>query len=230
MAQISTKPSQKRQSASRPSAPKATNSPYRPAIAPRIASSRTRCRGRVPTIPSMVSRGLSHRVSHGDRKLWSGVDVIEVPPAKATTWIVYQQHIAFDRVTCLTRSCPRRFRKRFPDPVNDGARSGIALEMVLHQKPDVASPRQQCCAQSAIGQQLATKILRQDTDRLMRHQERPDEAKIVRDAAGMLLQSLRFQKRSLRNRAKLLRIGTDEGLHIPVENRFDQEQPELAEL
>lgn len=36
--------------------------------------------------------------------------------------------------------------------------------MVLHQQPNVASPWQRRCAQPAIGQQLATEILRQHAD------------------------------------------------------------------
>lgn len=46
---------------------------------------------------------------------------------------------------------PRNFRKRVPDPVDHDARSGIALEMVLHQQPHVATARQESCLQPAVG-------------------------------------------------------------------------------
>src|SRR5437764_14680441 len=59
---------------------------------------------------------------------------------------------------------PRKRLEAVAHPIDHQARCGVALQMVLHQKPDVAASRQLRRAQSSVGQQFGAEIVGNDAD------------------------------------------------------------------
>src|SRR5438552_8632042 len=81
----------------------------------------------------------------------------------------------------------RNLLKAIAHPVDRDAGCGIALEMVLHQKPDVAALWQQRHAQAAVGEQGLAAIFGQHADSRVTADQGADNADVAGDAARVLL-------------------------------------------
>lgn len=151
-------------------------------------------------------------------------------PAGASPESIHAMVVMDEPQRARSQLALRKLEKAITDPVDHRARGGIALEVVLHQQPYLASPRQQRCPQAAVGQQACADIFRQDADGLMGLDQRLDHADIVGDAARARLQSPCPQKLRLRDRIEILGIEADDRFGIGFDRGLEEIQPDIGKF
>ena len=94
-----------------------------------------------------------------------------------------RRHGAMITTRAAVNSLSSQNPKTVSHPADRHARRRVALQMVLHQQPDVAPARQQRRAQAPVREQVRAGIFGQDADRAMGADQPADDADIVGDAA-----------------------------------------------
>src|SRR5579859_2811558 len=202
--------------------------PATPDTPPSTYSVSTHRVGWVATTYSIVLRGRSHTEISGLSWLGASRD-ISFPAQLSRSRSIDPQPIPTVANNCQQRSSPAR-SKAIADPVDHEPRRRVALQMVLHQEPQLATALQLGQPQPAIGEQIAAQIVRQDADRLVRLQQRVDDADIVGDATRALLQPANFQELHFGYSSERIRIAADDRVGDRFARRLDEIKPELTEL
>src|SRR5882757_11206203 len=114
-------------------------------------------------------------------------------------------------------------------PFDREARRRVALQMILHEEPDVAALGEKRRTQTAVREQVRAAKFGQHADRLMRLDHGPDNADIVGDAARVLYapgaQELRFG-----NGVELVRKDASDRLVISAVDRLEEIKPQIGEF
>src|SRR6266702_6324109 len=114
-------------------------------------------------------------------------------------------------------------------PFDREARRRVALEMVLHEEPDVAALGEKRGAQAAVGEQSPAAKCGQHAYGPMRLDHGPDNTDIVGDAAR-ILQAPGAQKLRFGNGVELIRKDASDRLAIRTVDRLEEIQPQIGEF